>query len=86
ARTKIYVCVPDLTAMVSSGRLNRRIGKLLMGLRFLPLITINPKGEGSITGFTFSQKANQNLLLKILKKTQVEEYALVYAGDPARAR
>ena len=85
-RTKIYVSVPDLSAMVSSGRLNRRIGKLLMALRFLPLITINPKGEGSITGLTFSQKANQQLLLNKLKKAQVAEYALVYAGDPARAR
>ena len=85
-RTKIYVSVPDLSAMVSSGRLNRRIGKLLMALRFLPLITINQKGEGSITGLTSSQKANQQLLLNKLKKALVAEYALVYAGDPARAR
>ena len=83
-RTKIFVCVPNLKGMVTSGRLNKRIGKLLQTLRFLPLITINPEGEGTITGLTFSQSANEELLLKKLKVTEIEEYVLVYSGDSTR--
>lgn len=85
-RTKIFVCVPDLSAMVYSGRLNKRIGKVLMALRFLPLITINKIGEGTITGLAFSQKSNEELLLKQLKSVNIDDYVMVYAGKPERAK
>ncbi len=50
----------------------------------MPLITINSEGEGTIKGLTFSLKANEQLLLRKLKQTEIEEYVMVYSGDSTR--
>ncbi len=84
-RTKIYVSLPNLKAMVASGRLNRRIGKLLMATRFLPLVTINREGEGTITGISFSRKRSDRLLMNKLTKGRVQSYAVVHVNDEQRA-
>lgn len=85
--TKIYVSLPNLNGMISSGRLNEKIGIFLQKLGFLPLITINKKGEGTITGAAFSKAGNEKMLLKQIEKTKnnIAEYAIVHADDEKRA-
>ena len=84
-RTKIFVSLPNLAAMVASGRLNRRIGKLLLATGFRPLVTINREGEGSITGLSFSRKRSEQLLIRKLKKDRIQSYAVVHVNDEQRA-
>lgn len=85
--TKIYVSLRNLQRMVDSGRLNRRVGKMLQFFRFLPLITIDEDGKGAIEGVAFSQLKNEDLLLARIEKNkhQIERYAVVHADDPERA-
>lgn len=85
ARTRIYVSLPNLKAMVASGRLNRRVGKLLQAVGFLPLVTINREGEGAITGLSFSRKRSDRLLLDKVQKDRLQAYAVVHVNDEARA-
>lgn len=80
-QTRIFVSVPNLKQMIRSGRLNQRIGFLLQKIGFLPLITINAKGEGTIKGIAFSKQSNQRLLYQQILSTSVLEYALVHAGN-----
>ncbi len=86
SRAKILVSLPNLKAMVASGRLKERVGKLLMSLRFLPLVTINAHGEGTITGISFSRKRSDKLLLAKIRNGNVEKYAVVHMNDLPRAQ
>ncbi len=85
SRTQIYVSLPNLKAMVASGRLNRRIGGLLQAIGFLPLVTINQEGAGSITGLSFSRKRSDKLLQGKVKKGRVQSYSVVHVNDKPRA-
>ncbi len=87
ARTKIYVSVPNLKAMVASGRLNQRIGKFLQYIHYLPLISINKAGEGMVTGLAFSNKKNRQLLINKLRaeKDKIADYAIVHCDNKALA-
>lgn len=85
ARTKIYVSLPNLKAMVASGRLNKNVGKVLQAIGFLPLVTINHEGEGTVRGLSFSRKRSDKLLLDKLEAGKVKEYAVVHVNDPKRA-
>ena len=85
SRTQIYVSLPNLKAMVASGRLNRRIGGLLQAIGFLPLITINQEGVGSVTGLSFSRKRSDKLLQDKVKKGRVQSYSVVHVNDAPRA-
>jgi len=53
-RTKILVSVDDIAPMARSGRVSERIGKLLIRLRFKPLISIDAEGNGTIQGIAFT--------------------------------
>jgi len=86
ARTKIYVSLPNLKAMVASGRLNKNVGKVLQAIGFLPLVTINPEGEGTVTGLSFSRRRSDKLLINKLAAARVKEYAVVHVNDPQRAQ
>ena len=86
ARTKIFVSLPNLKAMVASGRLNKNVGKVLQFIGFLPLVTINPEGEGTVTGLSFSRKRSDKLLISKLTAAKVQEYAVVHVNDPQRAQ
>lgn len=85
-RTKIYVSLKHLKAMVDSGRLNEKVGWILQKIGFLPLITINKKGEGAIQGVAFSRAQNEKLLYQTAGKVRddIEDYALVYAESKER--
>lgn len=85
ARTKIFVGLPNLKAMVASGRLNKRVGGVLQLVGFLPLVTINHEGEGTVTGLSFSRSRSDRLLLDKLEKGKVKEYAVVHVNDKKRA-
>ncbi|PKK38681.1 hypothetical protein ABB02_01987 [Clostridiaceae bacterium JG1575] len=81
-RARIFVSVPDLDGMIQSGRLPLRIGSLLRKLHVLPLICINSKGEGAVNGFSFSRSGLEKKLLKKLSPRTIQEYVLVYSGNP----
>ncbi len=85
-RAKVYVSLPHLRAMVSSGRLNKRIGRVLQAVGFLPLITINREGEGTVTGLAFSRARSDKLLMKKIVPGRIETYGVVHANNPARAQ
>ncbi len=87
-RSKIYVSLPNLKGMVSSGRLNENIGKFLQVTGFLPLISINDKGEGVTSGVAFSKKGNQKLLLERIKtvKNRIESFAVVHSENYESAK
>lgn len=84
-RTRILVSLPNLDAMVASGRLNRRVGRMLRAIGYLPLVTINAKGEGAVTGFSFSRGHSNRLLMNRVVAARPEQWALVYFGNPAQA-
>ncbi len=84
-QARIFVSLPSLKAMVASGRLNRRVGGFLQKIGFLPLVTITPEGEGTVTGLAFSRERGERLMLKKIVPGKVKEYAVVHANDPARA-
>jgi len=84
-RAKILVSLPSLKAMVASGRLNGRIGGILMKIGFLPLVTINAHGEGAVTGLSFSRGRSDRILLNKLNPGNIERYAIVHAGDEKQA-
>lgn len=85
ARTKIFVGLPNLKAMIASGRLNTRIGNMLQAIGFLPLVTINRAGEGTITGISLSRDRSDKLLMQKIQKSNVESYAVVHVNDEKRA-
>ncbi len=82
-RSKIYVCLPNLKAMVASGRLNSKVGRLLQYINFLPLISIDSNGEGVAKGIAFSNEKNRQLLINKVKavKDNVEDYAVVHSQN-----
>lgn len=86
ARTRILVSLPSLDAMIASGRLNRRVGRVLRAVGYLPLITINSKGEGTVTGLSFSRRRSDRLLINRVLAAKPEEWALVHVGNQPRAQ
>jgi fatty acid-binding protein DegV len=70
--------------MARSGRVSERIGNLLIRLKFKPLVTISPEGEGSIKGVAFSEKQNNRIFLKSLKRQKMDAYVIVHADGGER--
>ncbi len=85
SRAKIFVSLPSLKAMVASGRLNGRLGRVLQIIGFLPLVTINREGDGAVTGLSFSRRRSDRLLINKLKKGEIAAYALVHANNQTGA-
>lgn len=86
ARTHILVSLPDLGAMIASGRLNRRVGSALRAIGYLPLVTIDREGQGTVTGLSFSAAQSVKLLLKKVISSAPGEYAVVHFDNPDRAQ
>lgn len=80
ARTQILVSVPNLDAMIQSGRLNQKVGGLLKKIGLLPLITINSEGAGKIKEIAFNKNQNEKLFYKMILKNRekIENYALAH--------
>lgn len=90
ARTKIIVSVPDVAAMIQSGRLPSRLGKVVQRLHLQPLIGLSAEGGGKVHGITLGTKANERQLLRYLrrihKKQPLLRFAIVHANAPERAQ
>ncbi len=84
-RTHILVNLPDLDAMIASGRLKPRIGKLLRLAHYLPLINIDKNGEGGVTGLAFSRARGERLMINRVVRARPQEYAVVHFDSPGRA-
>ncbi len=87
SKSKIFVFVQNLNKMIASGRLNSRVGSFLKWINFLPLITIDEKGDGAINGFSFSQKRSETLLLKTVIKhaDEICTYSVVHCNNLQKA-
>ncbi len=79
-KTSIFVSLKSIDRVVASGRLNNKFGKLLKWINFLPIITINPSGEGKIYNFSFNEKKNKDIILNNLKHNlnNIERYSVVH--------
>ena len=88
SRNKILVSLKNLDGMIKSGRLNKKIGWLLQKTGFLPLVTIDKDGNGSIKKKAFTQKSNYANLLKEIgdNKDRIESYALVHVNNLNKAK
>ncbi|MGO4936496.1 DegV family protein [Fundicoccus sp. Sow4_H7] len=88
SRNKIFVSLKNLDGMIKSGRLNKKIGWLLQKVGFLPLVTIDKDGNGSINKKAFTQKSNYANLLKEIEdnKDKIESYALVHVNNLNKAK
>jgi DegV family protein with EDD domain len=89
ARTRIFVVVPRVTAMVRSGRVRPEVGRLarLSGLK--PLVSINPEGRSSVRGAAFSVAGLERQLLHGLRRERRQRapsrWAVAHAAAPAAA-
>ncbi len=81
-KTTILVSLKNINRMVSSGRLNNKIGKVLKWINFLPIITINNLGEGKIFNFSFSEKKNKKTIINTLvnNANNIENYSVVHCN------
>lgn len=87
-RTFIIVSLKNLQGMIKSGRLNQKIGCVLQKIGFLPLVTIDKEGNGTIKKPTFSQKKNYANLLNEVEKNidKIDSYALVHVNNPEKVK
>jgi hypothetical protein len=88
-RAKIYVDVPNLKAMVRSGRVSRAKGFLARVLNIKPIITLDAEGKSAAAGKSFSRKSNMAKILRLVaagdKTRPVHSYAVVHVRDFGRA-
>lgn len=84
-RTKIYVSVKTLKYMVRQGRVSKVTGLIGKIMNLKPVIGLTKDGGGTIAAKSFSLSGNVRAILKLLKKGQVQNYALVHSLDEKRA-
>jgi hypothetical protein len=84
-KTKIFVSVKSLTAMIKGGRVPPVVGKLAIFLRINPIVSLNELGESKLFGQAIGQKANINKVIKHvlnLKKDQkIWNYIILHANN-----
>lgn len=85
-RTKIYVAVSDMDAMVRSGRLSLKAAKVAKVFRLTPIVTLDETGKGGLAGMAIGQK---QALKKIKQKVAtlvnakvLQEYGLIDIENP----
>ncbi len=86
-RLKIFVSVKDLKYMLRGGRVSKVQGFVLSKLKLQPVISIDEQGKGIIPYKSLTQKSAVKSILKAvevdMKEKGIEDYALVYADNPA---
>ncbi|MCT4601456.1 MAG: DegV family EDD domain-containing protein [Marinifilum sp.] len=89
SKTKIFVSVKSLTAMIKGGRVPPAVGKIAMLLRINPIVSLNEFGESKLFGQAIGQKANINKVIKHVQKLRKEEkiwnYIILHANNEAVA-
>lgn len=88
-KTRILVSVNTLKYMVRSGRLKKAVGKIGSVVNLKPVVSLDAEGKGTIAAKAFSEKANTDKILEIMKKEHQEggitRYCIGHANDEKRA-
>lgn len=88
-RIFIYVAVEDLSAMISSGRIPAKLGKIAQKLSLHPIITLDSSGNGRLGGLSFSQEGSMKKIKKkidkLVAKNKVQNLAITHAAVPNKA-
>jgi len=75
--------------MVRSGRLSKVTGFAGKIMNLKPVVSLDSEGKGSIAAKAFSEKANTQKIIDIMKKDHEESaitrYSIVHANDEKRA-
>jgi DegV family protein with EDD domain len=89
AKSKILVSVKNLSAMIKSGRLSTKGGKIANLVNLKPIVTLDENGEGGLGGIAFSHKSSLNKITKKLIKLNNEiglsSYGIVHIENPEEA-
>jgi len=84
-KSKILVSVKNLNAMIMSGRLSTKGGKIANLINLKPIVTLDSKGEGGLGGFAFSHEASlkkiKKKLIKINETVGLKAYCVVHAKN-----
>lgn len=89
SKTKIFVSVPNLDAMIRSGRLGEKGGAIGNTLRLKPVVSLSETGAGTVSDIAFSLSSSTKKIVARVKKmmmhNQVAEYAIIHAHTLERA-
>ncbi len=88
SKSCIFVSLKTLSNMISSGRLNSKIGAILKYFNFLPIVSIDKEGKGIIYKGSFSEGKNKKVLLKMMEKNKehIEKYSIVHCNSMDEAK
>ncbi|PKM67511.1 MAG: fatty acid-binding protein DegV [Firmicutes bacterium HGW-Firmicutes-2] len=85
SKSKILVSVKNLNAMIRSGRLSTKGGKIANLINLKPIVTLDSKGEGGLGGVAFSHEASlkkiKKKLIKINDTIGLKAYCVVHAQN-----
>ncbi|MGO2266782.1 MAG: DegV family protein [Vagococcus salmoninarum] len=88
--TKIFVSIESLDAMISSGRIPTKVGKVIKRISLNPIVSLSKTGGGAIAGVAFSRQGSEKKILKkvyrLAKKHQLVSYSIVHAGNSLKAQ
>jgi DegV family protein with EDD domain len=88
-KSRILVDVATMKYFVRGGRVSPMKGLLARVLNIKPVITLDEQGKATDAGKTFSRKASQARILKLMKewagRERIWKYAVVHAQNRARA-
>jgi len=89
-KTRIIVALDNLKTMARGGRISPLKGLAARLLHLRPLVTLDPRGKGTLAGKTFSRKGSEKVLLKIARQAMeqggIEEFAVVHSRAEKRAQ
>lgn len=84
-KTKIFVSVKSLTAMIKGGRVPPAVGKFAMFLRINPIVSLTEAGESELFSQAIGQKANINKVIrhvqKLRKGKKIWNYIILHANN-----
>lgn len=85
----IYVMVNNFSAMLKSGRVSRSKAWIADIINLKPVVGIDRTGQGIVLSKTFSQQAQFNALISLLKKqdmrSKIKGFITLYVGDQEQA-
>lgn len=89
-RCFIYVAVADLTPMLESGRIPKKIGRWAQRLHLYPIVSLDSKGNGKLSGIAFSQQHSVKKIVKKIRKLQTKNQlralAIAHADNSEEAK
>lgn len=89
ANSKIFVGVKNLDAMIRSGRLSTKGGRIANAINMKPIVTLDENGDGGLSGVAFSFEASlkkiASKLKKVHKTSTIDKYCIVHINNPGAA-